>query len=150
MEETITKMGESTASYLESFGIRPSLQRIAIMDYMLSHKIHPTADQVYVSLLGVMPTLSKMTVYNTLQLFSERGAVLSLGVDPRHRRFDGDTSLHGHLLCQECGLVEDIFYTPQQIEYIENTRPAHQQCTIEVIYNGLCQKCQKQHIENNN
>lgn len=143
-------MQQTTASYLESFGIRPSLQRIAIMDYMLSHKIHPTADQVYVSLLGVMPTLSKMTVYNTLQLFAERGAVLSLGVDPRHRRFDGDTSMHGHLLCGECGAVEDVFYTKEQVEYIKGTMPEHQNCSIEVVYNGLCCRCQKKNIKHNN
>lgn len=143
-------MKQTTASYLESFGIRPSLQRIAIMDYMLSHKTHPTADQVYVSLLGMMPTLSKMTVYNTLQLFAERGAVLSLGVDPRHRRFDGDTSLHGHLLCYECGQVEDIFYTPDQMEYIKNTMPDRRNCSVEIVYNGLCEKCQNKQIKNNN
>lgn len=135
-------MKQTTASYLEGFGIRASLQRIAIMDYMLSHRIHPTADQVYVSLLGIMPTLSKMTVYNTLQLFAERGAVLSLGVDPRHRRFDGDTSLHGHLLCYECGAVEDIFYQPEQIQALRQTMPDRKNCSLEVIYNGLCQGCQ--------
>lgn len=125
---------------LESVGIRPSLQRIAIMDYMLAHRTHPTADVVYNALLWQMPTLSKMTVYNTLSLLAERGAVLSLGVDARHRRFDGDTSLHGHLVCSGCGEVEDVFYSEAQRQALAATMPKGG-VGMEICYSGSCSKC---------
>lgn len=135
-------MKRKTAAYLESFGIRPSLQRIAIMDYLLENKVHPTADQVYLSLIGSMPTLSKMTVYNTLQLFAKSGAVLSLGVDPRHRRFDGDTTVHGHFICNQCGKVEDVMYSQQQIDMVISTMPQRANAAVEVTYTGLCASCE--------
>ena len=75
---------------LQHYGIHPSVQRIAIMDYLLKHRTHPTVDEVYVALYKDIPTLSKTTVYNTLRLFSEQGAALMLTIDERKICFDGD------------------------------------------------------------
>lgn len=52
--------------------IKPSMQRIAIMQYLMEHPIHPSADDIYTALSPSMPTLSKTTVYNTLKLFSSK------------------------------------------------------------------------------
>ena len=38
---------EQTINYLISKNIKPSLQRIAIMQYMMNHRVHPTVDEVY-------------------------------------------------------------------------------------------------------
>ena len=32
---------------LQNYGIHPSVQRIAIMDYLLKNHTHPTVDEVY-------------------------------------------------------------------------------------------------------
>ena len=56
---------------LVKYGIHPSVQRIAIMDYLIKHRTHPTVDEVYTALSDEIPTLSKTTVYNTLKLFAE-------------------------------------------------------------------------------
>lgn len=42
--------------------IRPSVQRMAIMGYLMSHSTHPTVDMIYNDLYPDMPTLSKTTV----------------------------------------------------------------------------------------
>ena len=33
--------------YLMEYGIRPSLQRLAIMEYLVTHPTHPTADEIH-------------------------------------------------------------------------------------------------------
>ena len=48
--------------------IRPSHQRIKVMEFLLKNKIHPTVDYIYNELHEEIPTLSKTTVYNTLNL----------------------------------------------------------------------------------
>lgn len=68
--------------------IKPSMQRIAIMEYLMNHPIHPSADDIYTALSPSMPTLSKTTVYNTLRLFSEQGAALMLTIDEKNTNFD--------------------------------------------------------------
>lgn len=48
---------------LQSHSIKPSVQRIAIMQYLMDHHTHPTVDEIYTALAPSMPTLSKTTVY---------------------------------------------------------------------------------------
>ena len=45
--------------YLISYNIKPSVQRIAIMDYLLKHKTHPCIDEIYMALCKEIPTLQK-------------------------------------------------------------------------------------------
>ncbi len=94
--------------YLLSHQIKPSVQRIAIMDYLLKHKTHPCIDEIYSALHDDIPTLSKTTVYNTLKLFVEHGAAQMLTIDERNACFDGDTSNHAHFKCKSCGKIFDV------------------------------------------
>ena len=107
--------------YLISYNIKPSVQRIAIMDYLLAHKTHPSIDEIYLALCKDIPTLSKTTVYNTLKLFVEHGAALMLTIDEKNACFDGDTSLHAHFLCKKCGKIFDLPYSNEvkQVEQID-------------------------------
>ena len=87
--------------YLLSYNIKPSVQRLAIMDYLLNHKTHPSIDEIYMALVKDIPTLSKTTVYNTLKLFVEHGAALMLTIDEKNACFDCDTTKHAHFQCRE-------------------------------------------------
>lgn len=57
---------------LVSRDIRPSLQRLAIMKFLLANRTHPTVEDVYKGLYQKIPTLSRTTVYNTLRMFYEK------------------------------------------------------------------------------
>lgn len=74
---------QGTREYLLKYNIKPSMQRIAIMDYLMVHRVHPTADEIYNALYPTMPTLSKTTIYNTMKLFTEQGAVKALVIDEK-------------------------------------------------------------------
>ena len=76
--------------------IKPSMQRIAIMEYLMNHPIHPSADDIYTALSPSMPTLSKTTVYNTLKLFSEQGAALMLTIDEESVKTVENQEMDGH------------------------------------------------------
>ena len=88
---------------LLSFGIKPSLQRMAILDYLLKNATHPTADTIFGDLYPNIPTLSKTTVYNTLKLLEEQGVIISISIDEKNVRYYGDLSEHAHFKCKECG-----------------------------------------------
>ena len=87
---------------LQSHSIKPSVQRIAIMQYLMDHHTHPTVDEIYTALAPGMPTLSKTTVYNTLKLLDEHAAIQTLTIDGRNTCYDGDTTPHAHFLCTVC------------------------------------------------
>ena len=97
-----------TYDYLVSYNIKPSVQRLAIMDYLLTHKTHPTIEEIHQALCDAIPTLSKTTIYNTLKLFVEHGAAQMLTIDERNSCFDADTHIHAHFLCKRCNKIFDI------------------------------------------
>lgn len=123
--------------------IKPSMQRIAIMEYLEDHRTHPSADDIYTALSPSMPTLSKTTVYNTLKLFSEQGAALMLTIDERNVNFDADTSPHAHFLCRKCGHIYDLHY-PESVKRVENLdMDGHQVTEVHSYYKGICTNCLK-------
>src|SRR3954453_20378163 len=68
-------MSQDTATILRAHGIQPSAQRVAVAEYMLQTDAHPSADQVWPTVRQYFPMLSRATVYNTLNLFVEKGLV---------------------------------------------------------------------------
>ena len=57
---------------LESKDIRPSFQRMKIYKLLMETKEHPSVETIYNELKEEIPSLSKMTIYNTLKLFVEK------------------------------------------------------------------------------
>lgn len=126
--------------HLVGYSIRPSVQRTAIMEYLMNHKTHPTVDEIYLALFPSIPTLSKTTVYNTLNLFLEKGAVQMLTLDEKNARYDADISQHAHFFCRSCGKVydlhdmEDHYYEKPDIKGFRVER-------TEISYFGVCESC---------
>jgi len=133
---------KETYNKLASLNIKPSVQRIAIMDYLLTHRTHPSAEVVYGDMHDTMPTLSKTTVYNTLKLLAEHGAALMLTIDENKVSFDGDTSPHAHFLCSKCGKIYDLLI-PKTIENgIQVEIDGHIITETHYYYKGICKNCQ--------
>ena len=128
---------------LLAYNIKPSVQRIAIMEYLMEHRTHPSADEIYTALSDSMPTLSKTTVYNTLKLFSEQGAALMLTIDERNTNFDADTSRHAHFLCKSCGRIYDLAM-PTGVKEVEGVQmDGHEVTEMHYYYKGVCKNCLK-------
>ncbi len=126
--------------YLKQFDIKPSVQRTAVMDYLMTHKTHPTIDEIYSTLSPFMPTLSKTTIYNTLNLFVEKGAVLHLSIDEKNARYDADISNHAHFICKGCGKVYDLFDLKQEL-FNKPQLKNFDIHSIEISYSGFCGTC---------
>lgn len=126
--------------YLRQHSIKPSVQRTAVMDYLMNNRTHPTIEEIYLALSPSMPTLSKTTVYNTLDIFVERGAVRALVIDEKNARYDVDISAHAHFMCRSCGKVHDIFnLKPILFQLPQN--PLFNIDSVEISYSGICDKC---------
>ncbi|MDR0393616.1 MAG: transcriptional repressor [Tannerella sp.] len=128
----------STSQYLSGHGIRPSVQRLAIMHYLWNNRTHPTADEIFEALRKQIPTLSKTTVYNTLKLFVDQGAAMYIGIDEKNARFDGFVEPHAHFRCKKCGKIIDLDIN------IERFLPNNFNGMIEESYfylKGLCADC---------
>lgn len=131
---------QATIAQLQRAGLRPSMQRVAILEYINQHYTHPTVEEIYDALSKEMPTLSKTTVYNTLRSLAETGLALSLTLDGKYVHYDGTVRPHAHCICSRCGHIEDV--------YIENDAfwtlpqlPKMKINQVEISYFGLCDRC---------
>ena len=64
---------EEAISILQQCDIQPTPQRIAVVEYVLKSKTHPSADEVLSYARKKCPTVSRATVYNTLNLLVDKG-----------------------------------------------------------------------------
>jgi Fe2+ or Zn2+ uptake regulation protein len=111
-----------TPTLLREHGIQPSAQRVAIADYVLRTNEHPSADLVFKRVAGNVPYLSRATVYNTLNLFVEKGLLRSLNLAEDSVVFDPKLETHHHFIDEETGTIHDIPWDKVQVCNIERLR----------------------------
>lgn len=98
---------EQIVAKLHEKGFRATPQRLAICEYVLSSKDHPTTDMVYIEVKRKYPTLSLATVYQTLHLLTDIGILQELELNDRISRYEPRISPHINILCRNCGMVEE-------------------------------------------
>ncbi len=126
---------------LAEHGIKPSVQRLAVMGYLLAHRTHPTVDEIYHALTAEIPTLSKTTVYNTLRLLVEHGAAMQLTIDERNACFDAETRPHAHFLCTCCGRVYDVPLRSTDLRTEADIPEGFATASAALYYRGMCKAC---------
>ncbi len=124
-------------------GIRPSVQRIEIMNYLMTHFTHPTVETVYQGLISQVPTLSRTTVYNTLRLFTEHNAAQMITIDEHRVCYDGDTHPHVHFYCKHCGKVIDFMDEPSPVMDLPKMIEGNFVDETQLYYKGICADCRK-------
>ena len=125
---------------LVNSGLRPSTQRLAIMSFLLTHRTHPTVDDVYQGVVKDVPTLSRTTVYNTLRLFSEHHAAQMLTIDDHRVCYDGDIHPHVHFFCRECGRVFDLM-DEKAPKFKKKVVDGNVIDEAQLYYKGVCKDC---------
>lgn len=93
---------------LERLDVRASAQRLAIAEYVLATVDHPSADEVWNRVKATFPVVSRATVYNTLQLFVEKGLLKQLVLAEGCVVFDPKVEPHHHFIDDETGAIDDI------------------------------------------
>ncbi|MCZ2260258.1 peroxide-responsive transcriptional repressor PerR [Sporosarcina sp. G11-34] len=104
---------------LKNKGVRITPQRHAILEYLVSSKSHPTADEIYKALALDFPNMSVATVYNNLRVFRGTGLVKELTYGDASSRFDFVTHDHYHIICDDCGTIVDFHYPGlEEVEHL--------------------------------
>lgn len=95
-------------SILKEHDIQPSAQRVAVAEYVLGTTEHPSADKVWAGVQETFPMISRATVYNTLNLFVEKGLLRELHLAPDSVLFDPNTDRHHHFIDEDTGHIFDV------------------------------------------
>ena len=113
-------MKRETLSALEQHGIQPSAQRVAVADYVLYTTDHPSADQVWAEVKRSFPMLSRATVYNTLNLFTEKGLLRELVLAEGKVVFDPKLDPHHHFLDEDTGEISDVPWSALDVRRVHS------------------------------
>lgn len=118
-------------------------QRRAIIQVLLDNGSHPTAEQILTRVRQEMPSISAATVYNTLHELVEMDLLLELdlGLGLGERRYDTLTETHDHLVCLECGRVEDVPRYPETSCSTPKQDHGFQVTGCRLTYTGYCPEC---------
>jgi len=73
------------------------------VEYVLHTTEHPSADKVWADVQENFPMISRATVYNTLNLFVEKGLLRELHLAPDSVLFDPNTDRHHHFIDEGTG-----------------------------------------------
>lgn len=130
---------KAISELLKSYGIKPSFTRIQIYKYLYDNRTHPTVDNIYSNLVEDIPTLSKTTIYNTLDLLKEANLVSSLNFGENEKRYDVAIHDHSHFKCEQCEKVYDI--PSNNIELLPEGYEDFKIHEKQIFLKGICRYC---------
>jgi Fur family iron response transcriptional regulator len=126
-------VGEQIGQVLKKHSIRPTSQRIDIAKVLLAKPQHLSAEQVFSQVNTEGELVSKATVYNTLNLFVDKGLINQVVIDSRYIFYDSNTESHHHFYNEDTGLLQDIDDEVMVVKEIPNLPSKTVQTGIDVV-----------------
>lgn len=135
---------EQLTDVLHQRGQRVTPQRLVINRALRELDRHVTAEEVLASVADRLPNVSLPTVYSTLELFEDLGLVHRIGVSQGALLYDPRPEPHDHMVCDNCGKVEDINAGVELERALARARRGGFTARrAEVRINGLCADCSR-------
>jgi Fe2+ or Zn2+ uptake regulation protein len=132
------------AALLKKSGLKATFQRMNILECIDVHG-HMSIDAIYEQVVKRHPSLSLATIYKNIILMVENGVLVEVPITGKKSKYELTKEDHIHLVCTECGEVED---KPMQsmtdelftsITKQENFTLSKQQINLY----GVCSHCQE-------
>jgi Fur family peroxide stress response transcriptional regulator len=123
-------------------GLALTIQRRAVYEELARRTDHPTADQVYDSVHGRLPGLSRTTVYRVLDTLVDQGFARKVHHAGGAARFDPMTERHHHLVCDGCGRLVDLDdASVGGVRLPDAGRTGFEIRDYSISFTGLCRNC---------
>ncbi len=118
---------------LKAHDIIPTHQRLVIAQALFMRRQHVSADQLLGQVNQTHAEVSKATIYNTLNLFEEKGLVRRIIVDPERVFYDTHLEPHPHLFHLDAGELIDIDAPNLRIEGLPPLPPGLFQEGLDIV-----------------
>jgi Fur family peroxide stress response transcriptional regulator len=124
---------------LRDHGLQVTYQRLAIYQALYKTKEHPSAEVIYREVRKRFPMISLGTVYKTLERFHVAGLIKKVNPVNEICRYEAETELHHHMICEKCQSIVDIHELSGTIPLPE--KPGFKITRHQVIFHGYCENC---------
>ena len=134
-------MADDLIPALRERGLRVTSQRVLVHRALRELDRHVTADELLEAVSERLPNVSLPTIYATLDLLEDLDMVRRVqraGVT----LFDPRSDPHHHLICTECGSIEDLdsALDTRAVERAAQRR-GFSQARVEAVVQGRCARC---------
>lgn len=119
--------------------VRNTVQKKLVYDAALALN-HPTAEEVYFSVAGEYPTISRATVYRILNGLADQAKLTRLKIPGGADRYDCSLHSHYHIHCVRCGRVDDVQAAPP--DFSGDFR-GYRLLRYTLVLEGICPECGK-------
>ena len=92
---------------LKQAKLKATPQRLCVLK-ILSNHAHPTIDELYKQIKTEYPCISLATVYKNLNTLINENLVVEVNSPNQKAKYDIYEHPHIHLVCSNCGNVQDI------------------------------------------
>ena len=122
---------------LKACDVRPTPQREVVLKVILEKRDHPTADEIFARVKGMMPTISLATVYNCLETLVRGGLVRQVNLERAPTRYCPNLREHAHFHDESTGKVHDVQLPENFMGQLRAILPAgFDASTIELNFRG--------------
>lgn len=134
---------------LHDGGYKLTPQREATVLVLLENdKDHLSAEEIYMLVKQKSPDIGLATVYRTLEMLTELKIVDKISFNDGVSRYDlrkeGAHHFHHHLLCLECGSIEEV--EEDLLGEVENIVEKRYDFLVKdhrLTFHGVCSQCRK-------
>ena len=129
----IKAMKKSAFKTLSSLNIKPTSQRLDIAEIMFCKDQHLSAEDIITILNNSDSSISRATVYNTLNLFADKGLVRRVVIDASKIYYDSKTTPHSHYFNVDTGEISDFEFEDVKISPLPKLPEHTVQDSVDVI-----------------
>ncbi len=149
-EQKFKEVNKIFTAYLENKGLRKTPERFVILKEVYSVNGHFDVDTLYIYMKNKKYTLSRATIYNTLDILVDCDLVTRHQFGQALAQYEKSYGFkqHDHLICTECDKV--VEFCDPRIHNIQNT--VGELLNYEILHHSLIlyANCKKENCENRN
>jgi len=126
---------------LRAHNLKATPQRLEIAN-ALGAKGHMSIENLYETMLSKFNSISLATIYKNINIMLESHFIQEVKIPDAKSVYELTKEAHSHLVCQECGRVEDIELELSNILQLASSKSNFKIEKADLVFSGLCKNCQ--------
>ena len=125
---------------LRLHNLKATPQRLAISE-ALHTKGHINIDSLYELMLKKFSSISLATIYKNINIMLGNSFIQEVKIPLNKSVYELTKTAHSHLVCDKCGMVEDITLNMEQILSETASKSNFKISKTNLVLSGYCQNC---------
>ncbi len=126
---------------LRAHHLKATPQRLEIAN-ILYKKGHVSIEDLYETLLKKFNSISLATIYKNVNIMIENAFIQEIKIPNQKSVYELSKEAHAHLVCNNCGMIEDITLDLSSISELAAHQTNFQINKADLVFSGLCSNCQ--------